>query len=287
MGTVTQIRDLDGGLYEQKETETAGENPGRAFGNRGFLEGRVRQQAGVFRRGVGAVFSRNVRKERADAEHGIADDHVLGEAAGEKDSLPGLLFERRNGMYLDKAVMIPKRKGISYKSKGDTNYVIYEIGRKYDPEKQYTVPERVQIGIQIPAEPEMMLPNENYLKHFYSELGKPDEEEGDSTGEYETERRKKHILRELFLSTFHEIQNLSRREPDEVVNEEKVERLNQLLEPLKEMLQDEEYAELLEVIPLPEVTDGKEKMKGLTYSDVAIILNHYKNLMNRYFRKKF
>ena len=31
-------------------------------------------------------------------------------------------------MYLDKAVMIPKRKGISFKSKGDTNYVIYEIG---------------------------------------------------------------------------------------------------------------------------------------------------------------
>ena len=105
--------------------------------------------------------------------------------------------------------------------------------------------------------------------------------------EYDTERWKRYILRELFLSTFHEILNLSRREPDEVVNTEKVERLNQLLEPLKEMLQDEEYAELLEVIPLPEATDGKEKMKGMTYSDLAIILNHYKNLMNRFFRKKF
>ena len=75
------------------------------------------------------------------------------------------------------------------------------------------------------------------------------------------------------------------------MNEEKVERLNQLLEPLKEMLQDEEYAELLELIPMPEKEtdekDDKGKMKGLTYSDVAIILNHYKNLMNRYFRKKF
>ena len=190
-------------------------------------------------------------------------------------------------MYLDKAVMIPKRKGISFKNKGDTNYVIYEIGRKYDPEKQYTVPERVQIGIQIPAEPEMMLPNENYLKHFYNEMGNPYKEETGPTGEYETERRKRYILRELFLSTFHEILNLSRRKPDEVVNTEKVERLNQLLEPLKEMLQDEEYAELLEVIPLPETIDGKEKMKGLTYSDLAIILNHYKNLMNRFFRKKF
>ena len=56
---------------------------------------------------------------------------------------------------------------------------------------------------------------------------------------------------------------------------------------LRELLQNEEYAELLEVIPLPEATDGKEKMKGLTYSDLAIILNHYKNLMNRFFRKKF
>ena len=84
-----------------------------------------------------------------------------------------------------------------------------------------------------------------------------------------------------------EILNLSRRKPDEVVNTEKVERLNQLLEPLKVMLQNEEYAELLEVIPLPEATDGKEKMKGMTYSDLAIILNHYKNLMNRFFRKKF
>ena len=193
-------------------------------------------------------------------------------------------------MYLDKAVMIPKRKGISYKSKGDTNYVIYEVGRKYDPEKQYTVPERVQIGIQIPSEPEMMLPNENYLKHFYGEVGKTEEEGNELTGEYETERRKRYILRELFLSAFHEMLNLSRREPDEVVNAEKVERLNQLLEPLKEMLQDEEYAELLEVIPEPETAEGKggkETIRGLTYSDLAIILNHYKNLMNRYFRKKF
>ena len=69
-------------------------------------------------------------------------------------------------MYLDKAVMIPRTKGISFKKKGESIYVQYETGYRYDPEKQYTIPERSLIGIQIPAEPEMMLPNENYLRIF-------------------------------------------------------------------------------------------------------------------------
>ena len=43
------------------------------------------QPAGVFRSGVGAVFSRNVREERADAEHGGVDDGLPGELAGEED----------------------------------------------------------------------------------------------------------------------------------------------------------------------------------------------------------
>ena len=75
-------------------------------------------------------------------------------------------------MYLDRAVLIPKVKGITYKKKGESTYVVYETGRKYDPENQYNIPERIQIGIQIPAEPDMMLPNENYLKYFFEEMEK-------------------------------------------------------------------------------------------------------------------
>jgi len=188
-------------------------------------------------------------------------------------------------MYLDRAVMIPKRKGITYKNKGESIYVLYEVGRTYDPEKQYNIPERVQIGIQIPAEPEMMLPNENYLKYFFEEMEKTGEKWRDLTGNYEDERQRQYILRELFLSTYHEFQTLSRRDPKEVVNETKVEYLNQILEPLKEILKEEEYAEFLKIIPMPEME--KDKLKGMNYSDVVIILNHYKNLMNRYFRKRF
>ena len=44
-------------------------------------------------------------------------------------------------MYLDKAVMIPRTKGISFKKKGESIYVQYETGHRYDPEKQYTIPE--------------------------------------------------------------------------------------------------------------------------------------------------
>ena len=107
----------------------------------------------------------------------------------------------------------------------------------------------------------------------------------DLTGNYEDERQRQYILRELFLSTYHEFQTLSRRDPKEVVNPTKVEWLNQVLEPLMEMLKEEEYAEFLTTIPMPEME--KDKLKGMNYSDVVIILNHYKNLMNRYFRKRF
>ena len=135
-------------------------------------------------------------------------------------------------MYLDRAVLIPKVKGITYKKKGESTYVVYETGRKYDPVNQYNVPERIQIGIQIPAEPDMMLPNENYLKYFFEEMEKTGGKGKDLTGNYEDERQRQYILRELFLSTYHEFQTLSRRDPKEVVNPTKVEWLNQVLEPL-------------------------------------------------------
>ena len=153
-------------------------------------------------------------------------------------------------MYLDRAVLIPKVKGITYKKKGESTYVVYETGRKYDPVNQYNVPERIQIGIQIPAEPDMMLPNENYLKYFFEEMEKTGGKGKDLTGNYEDERQRQYILRELFLSTYHEFQTLSRRDPKEVVNPTKVEWLNQVLEPLMEMLKEEEYAEFLKMIPM-------------------------------------
>ncbi len=192
-------------------------------------------------------------------------------------------------MYLDKAILIPKVKGISFKKKGANTYVQYETGHRYNPEKQYTIPERSLIGIQIPAEPEMMLPNENYLRIFAEEMEKNDGQGKELTGEYEDERQRQYILRELFLSTYHEFQNLSRRAPGETLNEEKVKQLNKILEPLREMLKGEMFSEYLILIPETKTItiEGEKRKTGMNFSDVAIILNHYKNLMNRHFRKRF
>ena len=62
-------------------------------------------------------------------------------------------------MYLGFLVDIPDVKGkITQKRKGNSVYISYEIGRKYDPAKQYNVPD----------------PNENFLKYF-PEVDLPEE----------------------------------------------------------------------------------------------------------------
>ena len=193
-------------------------------------------------------------------------------------------------MYLDRAVLIPKVKGISFRTKGENTYVQYEIGRVYNPEKKYNNPRRVDIGVRIPEQEEMMLPNENYLQYFSDEMEKAEGVREDLLGDYEEERQRRYALRELFLPIFYEFQAMGRRAPEEVVNEAKVERLNKILGPMMEMLQDEEYAEYLEMIPMPEKEEGKDGKvvwTGMSYSDVAMILNHFKSLGNRYFRKRF
>lgn len=68
-------------------------------------------------------------------------------------------------MYLGFLVDIPDVKGkITQKRKGNSVYISYEIGRKYDSAKQYNVPDRVIIGKQNQSDKKQMEPNENFLK---------------------------------------------------------------------------------------------------------------------------
>ena len=70
-------------------------------------------------------------------------------------------------MFLDEPVFIPEVPGkIVIKKKGENSYVLFETGRRYDPERQYNIVERKMIGIQIPDRPELMMANENYLEYF-------------------------------------------------------------------------------------------------------------------------
>lgn len=73
-------------------------------------------------------------------------------------------------MYLDFLVKIPNSKGkITYRRKGDVDYVYYEYDRVYDRTTQKTNPKRVTIGKKSEDDPARMQPNENYLKYFPDE----------------------------------------------------------------------------------------------------------------------
>lgn len=74
-------------------------------------------------------------------------------------------------MYLDCLVKMPKAPGkIVCQKKGETTYVYYETGRTYDPDKKYTAPKRVTIGKLSKADPDMIQPNENFLRFFPDEI---------------------------------------------------------------------------------------------------------------------
>lgn len=115
---------------------------------------------------------------------------------------------RHSGNYLDymcfnKPVLIPKAPGkITLGKRGESTYVLYEIRRRYDPNRKYNVPERVGIGVQIPGRPEMMLPNENYLTYFQKGEETMTNEEKETVREYANEREYGMMLRDFFDQLF-------------------------------------------------------------------------------------
>ena len=68
-------------------------------------------------------------------------------------------------MYLPVATQIPDCPGrIIRKTKSGATYIYYQYGQRYNAEKRYAIPERACIGKL--TEDGLMLPNENYRKHF-------------------------------------------------------------------------------------------------------------------------
>ena len=55
---------------------------------------------------------------------------------------------------------------ITRRKKKDVVYIEYEYDRIYDPVRQYTFPKRVTIGKLSETDPELMQPNQNFLKFF-------------------------------------------------------------------------------------------------------------------------
>jgi transposase len=70
-------------------------------------------------------------------------------------------------MYANFKVKIPDDKtGISRKKIKGVTYIYFAYGREYNPDKKYTVPKCTSIGKCAEDEPDMMYPNNNFLKYF-------------------------------------------------------------------------------------------------------------------------
>ena len=192
-------------------------------------------------------------------------------------------------MFLNYPVLIPDRPGkILFKPKGESIYVLFETERHYDPNRKYYLKNRTIIGVRIPGRPEMMLPNENYLTYFPKEEEKMTNQEKEAVQGYASEREYGLMLRDFFEQMFFEFQIQSRKKPNSVVSEYKVERLNRVLVPLMDMMKGEQYAMFLEEIPMPETTEDKNGQKtttGLTYSDAALMMTQFKGAVNRFFQR--
>ncbi len=189
--------------------------------------------------------------------------------------------------YSNTPVKIPNVPGkITYRKRTDRVYVLYEIGRVYNSARKTTTAQRKMIGLQIRNAPTLMLPNENYEKFFENGVEKMTAKERKTAQDYEAVRSEYKILNSLFDQMYFEFQIQAHRSPHRVVNTFKIRRINKILEPLQRLMADEPYAGYLELPEEPQTVCGEEgeedKLVGLDYSDVALLLTQFKGAMTRF-----
>ena len=83
-----------------------------------------------------------------------------------------------------------------------------------------------------------------------------------------------------------EIADLTKKQPDGLMNAFKVGQINRVLRPLKEIMQNEPSTEFLDLIIEPDPESKSEKSRN-TYSDVAIILSQYREACGEYRAKHY
>ena len=173
-------------------------------------------------------------------------------------------------------VKIPEIPGkITFVKMDEREYVRYLAERKYNADLKYTEPDWVLIGRRSETMPGLMYPNDNYERFFGEETG-----EGTMTAEEAEFTRNNEIYglyMPFFEALYYEFRHQTRRNPDNRVNEYKAECLNRVLEPLKDMMRGEEYAELLGLIG-----SGEE---GMSYGDAMILLTQYKSALAKFYRR--
>ena len=188
--------------------------------------------------------------------------------------------------YLGEPVKIPDLPGkICLQKKQDRIYVMYEIRREYNREKKCTVPTRVMIGQQLRSAPEWMMPNMNYARFFSREMENTTEEEREAAMENAEIRNEFRMLQNQFDQMYYEFQLLARKNPNEIVNSYKIEQINMVLEPLRELMAEKPYLKFMRKISEPQKVsgkDGKERIVGLNYSDISLLMTQYKGAITRF-----
>ena len=121
--------------------------------------------------------------------------------------------------------------------------------------------ERKVIGVQSQERPEMKFPNENYGILFPEEM-----EEQDAVMEYAAELKARERPRAYFDQVFFEFVMLSRRIPEGKLSANIARRINQVLRPMKKLLEAAGMTEMLDLLPEGSRRTGKEEFaegKGL------------------------
>ena len=211
------------------------------------------------------------------------------------------------GYYLkEMTVPIPDDRRVVIR-RGKT--VEYEIDRIHSEEKGDTRVTRRVIGKMDPVNPGRMFPNEMYFQLF-PENEVPEEVRNEFLRGCEIKRRMEYIrrnpeeiiegvinglselrneksslnyvmLRRLFDDIYYSVEELAGKYPNEVMVPYKVKKINEILSEIRESLEDKRILPYLQMIDEPEeITDkeGKTVWKGLSYSDILLMMKWYKVL---------
>lgn len=79
------------------------------------------------------------------------------------------------------------------------------------------------------------------------------------------------LLFPLVEATYKEIQELSKKKPDSPLNTFKIKSINRVLEPIKELLKEEDSFQFLDTLDIDDVP---------TNSDVVLILSQYRGALS-------
>lgn len=116
----------------------------------------------------------------------------------------------------------------------------------------------------------------DYILSAYDELVNHQEKAAD--------REQFDLLSGMLTRLASEIADLSKKQPDGLVNAFKVGQINRVLKPLKEIMADEPSAAFLDLVA--EVEERAEKSRN-SYSDVAVILSQFREACGEYRSKHY